>query len=224
MLVDATGANNMVGAGALVLNGTSTGYASTSSSPIHTNTSFTVSAWVSTPARPTKPVTVMSMAGANANGFAVRYVPDSTDPANAGSWQLQMANADSTTATVSAASDSSFQSNGAWDHLTVVYDLMAGQMRLYVNAQLQQTLCSDSDDDGIPDDPACTESVSWNSSVLPFDATKGLQLGRIKTGASTWGEYWPGVIDDVWVFAGVASDTQIASLASGVDLDTTAGP
>lgn len=222
--IDATGANNMVGAGALVLNGTSTGYASTSSSPIHTNTSFTVSAWVSTPARPTKPVTVMSMAGANANGFAVRYVPDSTDPANAGSWQLQMANADSTTATVSAASDSSFQSNGAWDHLTVVYDLMAGQMRLYVNAQLQQTLCSDSDDDGIPDDPACTESVSWNSSVLPFDATKGLQLGRIKTGASTWGEYWPGVIDDVWVFAGVASDTQIASLASGVDLDTTAGP
>ena len=60
--------------------------------------------------------------------------------------------------------------------------------------------------------------------VLPFDAAKGLQLGRIKTGATTWGEYWPGVIDDVWVFGGVASDTQIAALASGVDLDTTAGP
>jgi Concanavalin A-like lectin/glucanases superfamily len=222
--VDATGANSMVGTGALTLNGTSTGYASTSSSPIHTNSSFTVGAWVSTPARPTKPVTVMSMAGANANGFAVRYVPDTADPANAGSWQLQMANADSTTATVSTAADSSFQSNGSWDHLAVVYDLMAGQMRLYVNGTLQQTLCSDSDDDGVPDDPACTESVSWNSSVLPFDATKGLQLGRIKTGASTWGEYWPGVIDDVWVFGGVASDTQIAALASGVDLDTTAGP
>ncbi|WP_055586593.1 LamG-like jellyroll fold domain-containing protein [Streptacidiphilus griseoplanus] len=222
--IDATGGSSVVGMGALVLNGTSTGYASTSASPIHTNTSFTVSAWVSTPARPTKPVTVMSMAGTNANGFAVRYVPDSTDPVNAGSWQLQMANADSTSATVSTAPDTSFQNNGAWDHLTVVYDLMAGQMRLYVNGELQQNLCADSDDNGTPDDPTCTETVSWNSSVLPFDATKGLQLGRIKTGTSTWGEYWPGVIDDVWTFTGVASDTQIAALASGVDLDTTTGP
>ncbi|MFD3504556.1 LamG-like jellyroll fold domain-containing protein [Streptomyces sp. NPDC058678] len=214
----------MVGTGSLVLNGTSSGYATTSVSPIHTNTSFTVGAWVSTAGRPTKPVTVMSVAGTDTNGFAVRYVPDAGDPANAGSWQVQMANADSTTAVVSTASDTSFQSNGAWDHIAVVYDLMAGQVRLYVNGQVQETLCADSDDDGVPDDPSCTESVSWNSSVLPFDATKGLQLGRIKTGATTWGEYWPGVIDDAWVFAGVASDTQIAALASGVDLDTTAGP
>jgi hypothetical protein len=222
--IDSTGANSMVGTGSLVLNGTSTGYAATSVSPIHTNTSFTVGAWVSTAGRPTKPVTVMSVAGTNTNGFAVRYVPDAGDPADAGSWQVQMANADSTAAVVSTASDTSFQSNGAWDHIAVVYDLMAGQVRLYVNGQVQETLCADSDDDGVPDDPSCTESVSWNSAVLPFDATKGLQLGRIKTGATTWGEYWPGVIDDAWVFAGVASDTQIAALASGVDLDTTAGP
>lgn len=222
--IDATGATSMVGTGALVLNGTSSSYASTTASPVHTDSSFTVGAWVSTPARPTKPVTVLSMAGANTSGFAVRYVPDTADPANAGSWQLQMANADSTAATVSTASDTSFQDNGAWDHIAVVYDLMAGQMRLYVNGQVQQTICADGDDDGTPDDPSCTESVSWNSSVLPFDAAKGLQLGRIKTGATTWGEYWPGVIDDVWVFGGVASDTQIAALASGVDLDTTAGP
>ncbi|MFF7153981.1 LamG-like jellyroll fold domain-containing protein [Streptomyces sp. NPDC008139] len=222
--IDATGANSMVGTGSLVLNGTATGYASTTTSPIHTNSSFTVGAWVSTAARPTKPVTVLSMAGTNTNGFAVRYVPDSADPAHAGAWQLQTSNADGTGAVVSTASDTSFQDNGAWDHIAVVYDLMAGQMRLYINGQMQQSLCSDDDDDGNPDDPACKESVSWNSSVLPFDATKGLQLGRLKTGASTWGEYWPGVIDDVWVFGGVATDTQIAALASGVDLDTTAGP
>ncbi|GAA1042262.1 LamG domain-containing protein [Streptomyces murinus] len=222
--VDSTGADSMVGMGALVLDGTSNSYASTTVSPIHTNTSFTASAWVSTPARPTKPVTVMSMAGANTSGFSVRYVPDATDPANAGRWQLQMANADSATADTSIAPDTSFQNNGAWDHIAVVYDQMAGQMRLYVNGELQQNVCADSDGDGTPDDPTCTESVSWNSSVLPFDATKGLQLGRTKAGASTWGEYWSGVIDDVWVFAGVASDSQIASLASGTDLDTTAGP
>lgn len=222
--VDATGTTSMVGTGALLLDGTSNGYASTAISPIHTNTSFTASAWVSTAARPTRPVTVMSMAGGTTNGFAVRYVPDSAAPAVAGSWVLQTANADGSGAVVSTAKDTSFQDNGAWDHIAVVYDLMAGQMRLYVNGQLQANICADGDDDGTPDDPSCTESVSWNSSVLPFDATKGLQLGRLKTGATTWGEFWPGVIDDVWVFGGVASDTQIAALASGVDLDTTAGP
>ncbi|MFI0939445.1 LamG-like jellyroll fold domain-containing protein [Streptomyces sp. NPDC021020] len=222
--IDATGASSAVGNGALVLDGTAGGYASTTASPIHTNTSFTVSAWVAAPARPTKPVTVMSMAGTNTNGFAVRYVPSSTDPSHLGSWQLQMAGADVADPVESTASDTSFQTNGSWDHLAVVYDLMAGQMRLYVNGVLQENLCADSDDDGTPDDPTCTETVSWNSSVLPFDATKGLQLGRRKTSATAWGEFWPGVIDDVWAFAGVASDTQIAQLASGIDLDTTAGP
>ncbi|MFI0719142.1 LamG-like jellyroll fold domain-containing protein [Streptomyces sp. NPDC021224] len=222
--IDATGADSMVGTGSLVLDGTSNGYASTTATPIHTDSSYTVSAWVSTPARPTKPVTVLSASGKTANGFAVRYVPDSADPADAGSWQLTTAKDDSATAVVSTASHTSFQDNGAWDHIAVVYDLMAGQTRLYVNGQLQAALCADSDDDGTPDDASCTESVSWNSSVLPFDATYGLQLGRAKTGATTWGEFWPGVIDDVWAFGGVASDTQIAALASGSDLDTTAGP
>ena len=86
-------------------------------------------------------------------------------------------------------------------------------MRLYIDGQLQTQLCADDDDDGIPNDSTCTEAVSWNSSVQPFNATKGLELGRVKTGVTSWGEYWSGAIDDVWVMAGAASETQIASLA-----------
>jgi hypothetical protein len=60
--------------------------------------------------------------------------------------------------------------------------------------------------------------------VLPFSATKGLQLGRAKTGTSSWGEYFSGAIDDVWVLQGAASDTQIAQLARGDDIPTSPGP
>ncbi|WP_406478105.1 LamG-like jellyroll fold domain-containing protein [Streptomyces sp. NBC_01615] len=222
--IDATGSNSMVGAGGLLLKGTSASYASTSTSPIDTSASFTASAWVTAPSRPAKTVTVMSMAGANANGFVVRYVPDATDPANAGRWQLEMADADTLTTAKSTAEHTNFQNNLSWNHLAVVYDAFAGQLRLYVDGALQTTLCADDDDDGSPNDPACTEAVSWNSSVLPFAATKGLQLGRAKTGTTSWGEYWSGAIDDAWVFQGAASDIQIGQLASGEDIGTSPGP
>ncbi|MPY57781.1 LamG domain-containing protein [Streptomyces spongiae] len=222
--VDDTSFTNMVGTGDLTLNGTSTGYAATSASPVDTSKSFTVSAWVTAPSRPTKAVTVLSMAGTNTNGFAVRYVPDATDPANAGRWQLVMANEDSGTATTATAEHSNFQNNTDWNHILVVYDAFAGRMTLYVDGQPQVRPCADSDDDGTPDDPTCTEQVSWNTSVLPFAATKGLQLGRLKTGTSSWGEYWSGAIDDVWVLQGAATDSQIDALSGGADLDTTAGP
>ncbi|MGW0421972.1 LamG-like jellyroll fold domain-containing protein [Streptomyces sp. NPDC003015] len=226
--IDVTGSGNMVGRGGLSLDGTSNGYAATSASPIDTSKSFTVSAWVTAPSRPTKPVTVMSMAGVNANGFTVRYVPDKSDPANAGRWQLVVANSDSGTAVTSTAEHTNFQNDMPWNNIVVVYDAFIGRLILYVDGQTQVRYCNDADDNGQPDDPTCTEQVSWNTSVLPFAATKGLQLGRGKTitstGTSAWGEYWSGAIDDVWVLQGAVTDAQIQSLRSGVDLDTTAGP
>jgi Concanavalin A-like lectin/glucanases superfamily len=224
--VDASGSNNYVGSGSLVLDG-SGDYAATSASPVHTDTSFTASAWVTTSGRPQQPVTVMSQAGASNSGFVVRYVPD-PPPAGesesvSGRWQLSMADSDSTSAATTIAENTDFQEN-SWNNVTVVYDAFADQMRLYVNGELRETLCSDDDDDGVPNVPACTEAVSWNSDVTPFDATKGLQLGRVKTGATTWGEYWPGAIDDVWIFLGVAADEQISTLAAGNDLPTSPGP
>ncbi|MEV6534186.1 LamG-like jellyroll fold domain-containing protein [Streptomyces sp. NPDC051639] len=222
--IDDTSLNSMIGNGALMLNGSSTSYASTAVSPIDTSSSFTVSAWVTAPGRPTKTVTVMSMAGVNTNGFAVRYVPDTVDPANRGRWQLAMGDTDTLNTRTSTAEHTNFQNNSSWNHLAVVYDAFAGQLRLYVDHELQTILCQDDDGDGSPDTVGCTEAVSWNSSVLPFAATNGLQLGRAKTGTSTWGEYWSGVIDDVWVFQGAASETQISQLANGSDIDTTPGP
>ena len=223
--VDTSGNNSWIGTGALLLDGDTSGngYAQTSASPVHTDASFTASAWVTTNGRPQVPVTVMSEAGTKNNGFTVRYVPDPTDPVDAGSWQLEMAASDATTAAVSTATNTDYQV-GAWQNITVVFDAYTGQMRLYVDGELQQSLCTDSDNDGVPDDPSCTERVSWASDVHSFDATGGLQLGRGRTASGAWGDYLSGAVDDVWVFQGVASDEQIATLANGSEMATDPGP
>ncbi|MFE7974265.1 LamG domain-containing protein [Streptomyces shenzhenensis] len=220
--IDVSGSSNYVGDGGLLLDGVGD-YAATATSPVSTGTSFTVAAWVSTAARPDHPVTVFSQAGSVNSGFAVRYVPSATDPANAGRWQLAMPGSDAKGATVATAEHPNFMNNTSWNHLAVVYDAFADQMRLYVDGKLEQVACTDADADGTPDVDGCTDSVSWNSNVLPFNATAGLQLGRGKSDG-TWGEYWPGVIDDVWTLQGVASEEQIARLANGTDLATVPGP
>ena len=48
---------------------------------------------------------------------------------------------------------------------------------------------------------------------------QAFQIGRTKTDGS-YGEYWPGVVDDVWAFNGVATDDQLTELALGTDLPT----
>jgi hypothetical protein len=221
--IDTSGSNNFVGTGGLLLDGTGNSYAATAASPVHTDTSFTASAWVTAPGRPDHPVTVMSQAGTNSSGFTVRYVPDNTAPAEDGSWQLDMASTDSSTAIHTIAEHTNFQNNNSWNNIIVVFDAFADQMRLYVDGQLRQTLCADDDDDGSPNDAACTEKVSWNSDVHAFDAAKGLQLGRVRS-AAAWDEFWSGAIDDVWMLQGAATEDQIAKLASGLDLATNPGP
>lgn len=198
-------------------------YAATGSVPIDTSRSFTVTAWaLSSTARPTKNGAVISQEGSVNSAFTVRYV---ADPAGTGRWRIVMPNADTTSAATASADNTSFDDygSGGWNHLALVYDSFAGQMRLYVNGQLEQTVCADSDGDGTPDDPTCTNIVSWASNAIGFNATKSLQFGRAKTGG-VWGENWSGSIDDVWAFQGVLSQTQIQQLATGTPGLPTAVP
>ncbi|MFF1545803.1 LamG domain-containing protein [Streptomyces sp. NPDC058291] len=195
-----------VGAGGLVLDGMDD-YAAAATVPVNTKESFTATAWVNTAARPQKKVTVLSAEGAVNSAFTVRYAPDPTDPQNQGGYELELPSEDATGAARPVVRHSSFQSDFEWDHLAVVYDAFADEARLYVNGHLEQVL----------------DAMSWRANVLPFQATKQLQFGRNKENGTT-GEYWPGVIDDVWLFSGVASDAQIVKLGNGESLDTVPGP
>ncbi|MFJ9883639.1 LamG-like jellyroll fold domain-containing protein [[Kitasatospora] papulosa] len=197
--------------GALELDGTA-GYASTSKIPVDTSTSFTVTAWAQAAAVPDGEVALASAEGSKQSAFAVRFVPDATDPENApGRWQLTVSESDAAGSTVSQADNGEFYDAREWNHLALVYDGFTKQARLYVNGGLAEVACADTDGDGASDTAACEELVPWAENVLAFKATS-LQIGRSGSGTGA-GSYFPGLVDDVWVFQGALSDEQVEKLA-----------
>ncbi|MFY7567748.1 LamG-like jellyroll fold domain-containing protein [Streptomyces sp. WI04-05B] len=182
-----------VDSGALVLDGDND-YAATGSVPIDTSQSFTVTAWALAPSgRPQEAGVVLSQAGAVNSAFTVGYEPgpddgDPSTPITTGRWRINMPDADTTSAgeaTVTSTLLDEYSANG-WNHLALVYDAFADQVKLYVNGQLEQFVCADDNADGTQDDPACTDHVSWADNTVGFNATKTLELGRAKT-AGVWG-------------------------------------
>ncbi|MDX3641663.1 LamG-like jellyroll fold domain-containing protein, partial [Streptomyces sp. MB09-02B] len=199
--------------GGLELDGVG-GYAATTSVPVDTSASYTVAAWAQAAALPKHGVTLVSAEGSAQNAFEVRFVPHATDPDGLGHWELTVADKDGSDATVVRVENSEFFDAREWNHLAVVYDGFAKQARLYVNGTLQVVSCGDDGDgDGETDEDACADQVSWAENTLAFKAAKSLQIGRAKNGGS-WGEYFPGLVDDVWTFQGALTDEQIEKLAT----------
>ncbi|MFI1399559.1 LamG-like jellyroll fold domain-containing protein [Streptomyces sp. NPDC020681] len=199
-------------------------YAATASGKVTTDTSasFTISAFAQAAAQPTGSVSLLSAPGTNKNALAIRYVPSGTPDTDAGRWRIEMAEADTTDAAATRVDNRQFYSVQDWNHLAVVYDGFAHEARLYVNGQLEQVSCVDADANGEPDVVGCADADSSAENVLTFPAVQNLQLGRAKTGTSTWGEYWPGAVSDLWTFQGALTDTQISHLARGLPgTDTT---
>ncbi|MEV4113265.1 LamG domain-containing protein [Nonomuraea sp. NPDC049695] len=209
--------------GQLTLNG-SNQYAVTAATPVDTSGSFTVALWAKASSFPEEQSTVLTVPGAKQSAITVRYLPppppadpDDPDepPTDPGRWQVTMADADTDGALVAEAEHGQFYGPTDPTHLAVVYDAFANELTLYVDGEAQGVGCADDDDDGEQDDPACEPRISWTDNTRAFKATQPMQLGRSRTGASTWGEYWYGVISDVWAFQGALTELQIAHLAVG---------
>ncbi|MFG2084989.1 LamG-like jellyroll fold domain-containing protein [Spirillospora sp. NPDC048824] len=169
---------------ALTLDGVD-GYAESTLPIVDTTGSFTVSAW----AKPTQHRQGELLAqsgtsqsgfvlGMHANGAAIFEWPTVDDNNGGGTWQWAV--------------DDAPLPLGQWSHLTGVYDKAAGQMRLYVNGQLQATA----------------------SGVTPLEAHGALQIGRSLYNG-WFVNHWPGSIDDVRVFTQPLSDAQAQQLAGG---------
>ncbi|MEU3348969.1 LamG-like jellyroll fold domain-containing protein [Streptomyces sp. NPDC006700] len=189
--------------GSLELDGVG-GYAATTSVPVDTSGSYTVTAWAQAAAAPTSSVAVVSAEGSPQSAFTVRFVPDTANGEGFGHWELAVPDKDDTGATVVRVKNSEFYDVRDWNHLAVVYDGFARQARLYVNGTLQEVSCDDAED--------CVGRRSWAENTLAFKATESFQVGRAKTDGA-WGEYFPGLIDDVWAFQGALSDEQVQKLA-----------
>jgi hypothetical protein len=209
--------------GGLALDGVDD-YAATASgvTTVDTGASFTVSAFVQAAAQPQQNVTLLSAPGTNRSAFAVRYVPGSA-PDDPGRWRIETADADTTTATATQVENGQFFSVQDWTHVALVYDGFARDLSLYVNGELQDVACVDADEDGEPDVTGCTDVDSSGEDIVTFRAVQNLQLGRARTG-STWGEYFPGTVSDLWTFQGALTDTQISHLAVGMPGVETAVP
>ncbi|MBO2458109.1 LamG domain-containing protein [Actinomadura violacea] len=180
---------------------------------LSTDESFTLTGWVQNLAsRPQKAATLFSLPGGKTNAFALRYVPDAKEPADLGVWQLEMNNADlpATDATKPQKLTSNFTYTADdWDHIAIVYDATNRTMSLYVNGSAAN---------GPDGDSAAGD-------VHTFKGTGALQIGRNALGGSGAGsEFWPAALDDLWLYRGVLTPTQIARLGPDVEIDTDNGP
>ncbi|MFF3888994.1 LamG domain-containing protein [Streptomyces sp. NPDC001914] len=184
----------LVGDGHLHLDGES-GYAATDGPAVDTGDSFTVGVVVRlADSEPAHPMTVLSQAGEHTDAFKVRYEPSSH------TWQLVMPEKDEAGAPEKVVSEAEFADGGEGlgHRLAVVYDDASDTIKLYVDGNLDAQASA-----GFPN--------GWHS-------TGALQVGRARAG-DDWTEYLHGDVDEVQAYEGVLSDSQIAQLGMGADIN-----
>ncbi|MGY0231455.1 LamG-like jellyroll fold domain-containing protein [Longispora urticae] len=159
---------------ALVLNGAG-GHAKTTGPALRTDQSYSVAAWVKLDRKDPNDLTAVSQFGNRASAFWLQY------RAGVDRWAIGAAvnDADNTAVTY-ALSDQSPRLR-TWTHLVGQYDAGDRKLRLYVDGVLQAQVTD--------------FTATWN-------ATNPLYVGRGQYNAANPG-YFPGAVDEVWVFAGV---------------------
>ena len=151
---------------------------------LRTDQSFTVSAWVML-----KPGlegdggrTVIAQRGTHESAFWLKFDPVPNR------WQFNASQQDDPASPVAFALSQSVPQEGVWTQLTGVYDADRGELRLYVNGQLEGT-----------------QPLSFT----PFNATGSLLVGH-----TLWRDQltdqWFGGIDDVAVYQGAMSTPAVA--------------
>ncbi|MFD0318593.1 LamG-like jellyroll fold domain-containing protein [Streptomyces flavalbus] len=159
------------------------GVALGSTAPMHTNRSFTVSAWARLTAADDTPQVVLTQNGATHSGYALAY------HAAARSWSFGIRDtATSTTATRVIARTPAVA--GRWTHLTGVYNADTRTIRLYVDGRDQGT---------------ASFTTAW-------DATGPLQIGRNQH-AGGYINKFRGAVDEVRAYDRILSAEAIHDLA-----------
>ncbi len=129
------------------------------------------------------PRTIASQDGNLASGFALQLRADDK-------FAFARAASDTASPTISSAVSTAAAVAGQWYHLAGVYDASAATLSLYVNGGLQQTVSA----------PA-----AWNASGK-------FVMGRGKSNGAA-AEFWNGAIDDVRVYNGPLTATEIQTTA-----------
>ncbi|MFB7930964.1 LamG-like jellyroll fold domain-containing protein [Streptomyces sp. NPDC056039] len=175
------------GDGHLALNGTGA-HATRPAGRLSAQDSFTLTARARlASANPTRDQTVLALSGTNGSAIKVRY------SAAAARWQLVATSEDAVSATAVSVPDAAHlpSSQGAGDHLALVYNAVFGEVLLYVNG-------------------AAVGKASWDN-TWDFSKTS-LQVGRARTGAAAQ-EYFSGAVDEVRMYQGPLDAALMALVA-----------
>lgn len=170
---------------ALQFTGASTGYATTGAPAVHTDKTFSVSAWVMLDRQDGGSYAAVSQNGSKVFGFFLGYVGDDQR------FTFRMVPQDSETVYTVRALSTAAPLPNVWYHLTGTFDSSTKELRLYVNGQHQGT---------------ASMPTSW-------DATGALQIGR-EWYNSQYRGWWPGRVDEVKVWDRRLADTEIQALAN----------
>ncbi|MGW2276534.1 LamG domain-containing protein [Streptomyces sp. NPDC001770] len=168
----------------LALDGTD-GYASAGGPLIDTSDSFSIGMRVRfATTAPDRPMTLFSQGGEDSDAFKVRFDPATSE------WQLIVTHGSGPGAASTVVAGPGTLSPRA-NQVTVVYDDSEGRITLYA--------------DGEP-----LAAASFNAA---WSAPGPLQIGRGHTADGGWGEYYQGGADDIQVFEGALTATEVRSVA-----------
>ncbi|MGN6370266.1 MAG: LamG-like jellyroll fold domain-containing protein, partial [Phycisphaerae bacterium] len=173
-----------IGSNALAFNGAPNAFAGVSSSLNDATLPFSVSAWVNLNSL-SNTQTFLSSPGANTFSYALQYRADT------GKFAFTRTSADTANATQTHADSTAAPTTGTWYNLVGVYNPFAGQIQLYVNSTLQNSV-------------PCT--TPWNGT--------GLLIGADNTGA-TITNTTNGILDDLHLFNSPLTASAISALYGG---------
>ncbi|MEW2386270.1 LamG domain-containing protein [Micromonospora sp. NPDC047707] len=167
--------------------------AATAGPVVDTRRSFSVSAWVRLPARPSQNVTAIAQSGERASLFLLQYRKDKDR------WAFRVFGSDSDNPVeASVLSGAAPQVGDVWTHLVGTYDTATQELKLYVNGNLEGTARS----------PIARYSPG------------PLTIGKAKFRGGDV-DFWPGDIDDVRVWQRVISpnnQNEIDRMVNGLAL------
>jgi hypothetical protein len=164
-------------------------YAWTGGPLVTTDESYTVAAWVKLDSLTGSYQTVLTQRGTGRGAFYLQVTPDDR-------WRFSLPQLESgTTAWTGAETEAGTAEAGVWTHLTGVFDLGKGEVRLYVDGELAAT------------GPAVDSP--WHANGPLYIGAAGIQDGGI---------YQPlhGAIDTVSVWSSTLDPDRIADLGSPV--------
>ncbi|MFJ8231338.1 LamG domain-containing protein [Streptomyces sp. NPDC094448] len=170
------------------------GYAATATAPLTGTGSFTVSARVRLSSKTaTTRQALLSLPGDTTSRFVVRFT--ASQDGQPGYWELVVPSepGSESPAAVARAYPKGNPDQESGQFITVTYDALTQRLSLYVDGEAALPV------------PGSPGSVSGHIDgvVMTWPATGGLQVGRARTGAGTWGDHLAGEVDDIRIYNGV---------------------